>query len=56
MWTTRTPAAHTSPDGKKRRDLYLDLTQRRALVKAVKGAERHVSEGVARQARVVANW
>lgn len=35
------------PGGKKRRDLYLDLKQRRALFKAAKGAERDLIEGAA---------
>lgn len=35
------------PGGKKRRDLYLDLKQRRALLKAAKGAAHDLIEGVA---------
>ncbi|MGH8235570.1 MAG: tyrosine-type recombinase/integrase [Steroidobacteraceae bacterium] len=35
------------PGGKKRRDLYLDLKQRRALLKTTKGALRDLLEGVA---------
>jgi integrase len=35
------------PGGKKRRDLYLDLKQRRALLKAAKGAVRDLLKGAA---------